>query len=161
VVIEINTNLIHSTQSGVGIYVSKGIKSPNDFKVQYREPGKRMRTPQHIHTIIDLYMKFTGNKQLTMQMVDHIIDNIIMKVKPTTAYPPGLQIFSSNHVVQFQQLDGFGEYSVEFLLVVIELIMIQEKTNYPTGTMNLNLFRSFRDGKDLFSVVSTATFRGR
>jgi hypothetical protein len=39
--------------------------------------------------------------------------------------------------------------------------MVQEKTNYPDGTMNLDLFRLFREGADIFSVVSAATFRGR
>lgn len=58
-------------------------------------------------------------------------------------------------------MDTYGEYTVEFLLVVTELIMIQEKTNYPDGVMNLNLFQRFRDGADIFSVVSAATFRGR
>lgn len=44
---------------------------------------------------------------------------------------------------------------------ITELIMIQEKTNYPQGVMNLNLFRLFRNEADIFSVVSAATFRGR
>jgi hypothetical protein len=39
--------------------------------------------------------------------------------------------------------------------------MIQERTNYPEGVLNLQLFQKFRDGEDIFSVVSAATFRGR
>jgi len=70
-------------------------------------------------------------------------------------------VFSPKHAAQFQELDKYGEYSVDFFLVVVELIMIQEATNYPTGVMTLNLYRSFREGKDIFSVVSAATFRGR
>lgn len=38
--------------------------------------------------------------------------------------------------------------------------MIQEKSNYPNGTLNLHLFERFRAKADIFSVVSTATFRG-
>jgi len=154
-------HLVHTTAGGVKVYVSKGRKSQYNFKVQYQEPGKRVRTPKHIHLIIDLYMKLTGNRSLTMQLVDHIIDQIILEVQPSTSNPPTLQVFSPQHVSKFQQLDAYGEYLVEFLLVVAELIMIQEKTNYPDGVMNLNLFRRFRDGADIFSVVSTATFRGR
>ncbi len=152
---------IYTTGSGTVIYVCKGGKSQHNFKVRYQEPGKRVRTPKHIHLIIDLYMKRTGNKPLTMQLVGHIIDEIILKVNPSTSNPPGLQIFSPSQVAKFQALDAYGEYSVEFLLVVTELIMIQEKTNYPNGVMNLNLFRLFRDEADIFSVVSAATFRGR
>jgi hypothetical protein len=151
---------VHVTGDGVQIFVSRGEKSPFDFKVQYRQPGKRLRTPKHIHLIVDLYMKLTGNRKLTMQLIDHIIYNIILKVKPITSFPPNLQIFSDEHVHRFQELECYGEYSIEFLLVVMELIQIQEKTNYPNGTFNLNLFRKFRQGADIFEVVSAATFTG-
>jgi hypothetical protein len=46
------------------------------------------------------------------------------------------------------------------MLIIAELIMIQEKTNYPRGVLNLNLFKNLRAEKDIFSVVSAATFRG-
>ena len=100
-----------------------------------------------------------GNESLTMMLVDHIINFIILRVKPNNTMPPRLQIFSPAHVTEFSELDKYGEYNVEFLLVTIELIMIQEKTNYPTGTLNLNLFQKFRNKDDIFSVVSAATFR--
>lgn len=154
-------HLIYTTTKGVKIYVSKGRKSQYNFKVHYQEPGKRLRTPKHVHLIIDLYMKLTGDRCLTMQLVDHIIDQIILKVQPSTSSPPTLQVFSPRHVTKFQQLDAYGEYPVEFILIITELIAIQEKTNYPEGVMNLNLFRLFRRGADIFTVVSAATFRGR
>jgi len=153
-------HLIYTTREGVKIYVSKGGKSQFNFKVQYQEPGKAIRTPKHIHLIIDLYMKRTGNKQLTMELVDHIINNIILRIQSSTANPPKIQVFSNEHVERFRELDNYGEYPVEFLLVITELIMIQEKTNYPKGVLNLNLFKAFRAEKDIFSVVSAATFRG-
>jgi hypothetical protein len=152
---------ILTTADNVIVYVSKGGKSQYNFKVQYREPGKRVRTPKHIHLIIDLYMKRMGNKSLTLQLVDHIIDEIILKVSSSTSNPPVLQAFSPRHVARFRELDAYGEYSAEFLLAITELIMIQEKTNYPQGVLNLDLFRLFRDQADIFSVVSAATFRGR
>ncbi len=153
-------DVIYTTASGVEIltYTGKKPQSEYDFIVKYQEPGKRVRTPKHIHLIIDLYMKLSGDKSLTMKLVDHIID-IIKKISPTKSYPPELQFFIPNSVAQFEELNQYGEYSVEFLLVVTELIMIQEKTNYPTGTMNLNLFKKFRNMEDIFSVVSAATFR--
>jgi hypothetical protein len=154
-------HLIYTTANGTQIYVRKGGKSQFNFMVQYREPGKQRRTPKHIHLIIDLYMKKVGNKPLTMQLVDHLIHNIALKVQPSTTNSPILQVFSPDHIRQFQALDTYGEYSVEFLLVVGELILIQEKTNYPQGTMTLNLLRSFREEKDIFTVVSLASFRGR
>ncbi|MEM4194979.1 MAG: hypothetical protein QXY05_01610 [Candidatus Anstonellales archaeon] len=149
---------IYKTNNGVEIIISKGKKSAKDFKVHYREPRNRIRTPKHIHIIIDLYMKMSKNKELTMKLVDYIIE-MIKKVKPAEEYPPKLQVFSKEKLEEFKELNNYGEYSVEFLLVVVELIMIQEATNYPTGTMNLRLFEKFRYGADIFSVVSAATFR--
>lgn len=150
--------LIHRTAHGVDIYVESGSKSTYDFIVRYQEAGKRLRTPKHIHLIVDLFAKRAGNQSLTNQLVDHIIGNIILKISPARAFPPTLQVFTSSHAQDFSELSRQGEYSVEFLLVITELIMIQEKTNYPSGTINLNLFRKFRDGADIFSIVSAATF---
>ena len=79
---------IYTTTSGIMVYASKGGKSQYNFKVQYQEPGKRVRTPQHIHLIIDLYMKQTGNRPLTLQLVDHVIDDIILKVRSSTSTHP-------------------------------------------------------------------------
>lgn len=152
--------LIHTTKKGVKILVSKGSKkeSPYDFRVHYQEPNKRVRTPKHIHIIIDLYMKLSRNENLTLALIDHII-NVIKRVQPVAAYPPALQLFNPQDTNPFEELDSYGEYTLDFILPVVELIMIQEKTNYPTGTMNLALFEKFRNShKDIFSVVSAATF---
>jgi len=149
---------IYTTTKGDIIYVCKGKKSPLDFIVKYRSPGKRIRTPKHIHLIIDLYSKITGREILAMQFVDHII-SLIQRITPATTFPPQLEFFSLEQVNVFKSLSDFGEYSVEFFLVVIELIMRQEKTNYPNGTLNLNVFEAIRQRKNIYSVVSTATFR--
>ncbi len=155
--------MIHTTKKGVEVLVSKGSKkeSPYDFMVHYKEPNKRRRTPRHIHIVIDLYMKLRENEELTLTLIDHIID-IIKKVKPITEYPPKLQLFKTEDVKKFEGLNGYGEYTLDFILPVVELIMIQEKTNYPTGTMNLKVFEKFgHTHSDIFSVVSAATFRNK
>ncbi len=149
---------IHTTASGVEILVYNGNKSDFDFIVKYREPGKRIRTPKHIHLIIDLYLKKCQNETLTMRLVDHFI-NIINSVNPSQEYPPRLQIFSVSEIEEFIGLNDYGEYEIEFILITFELIMIQEKTNYPNGTMNLKLFQKFRNNEDIFSIVNAATFR--
>ncbi len=150
---------IYVTQRGVRIIVSKGRKkeSPYDFRVHYKEPEKRVRTPKHIHLIIDLYLKMCKNEELTMKLVDYLIE-MIKNVKPISGFPPQLQIFSKERLEEFGELNNYGEYDVEFIFVVAELIMIQEATNYPDGTLNLRLFQKFREKSDIFSVVSAATF---
>ena len=154
-----NRRLFRTTQDGIGIYTEPGQKSAYDFVVRYRQPGKRMRTPKHIHIIADLYQKRGAKPGLVNDFVDHII-GIISATAPASAYPPVLRAFDEGQIERFAGLDDIGEYGVEFLLVVIELIMIQERTNYPDGDMNRRLFRKFRDGEDIFSVVGAATFRG-
>jgi len=85
---------------------------------------------------------------------------MMKKLKPETKFPPSLQVYNKQDLSEFEELNSYGEYSVEFIVVVTELIMIQEKTNYPTGTMNVKVFERFRDKHDdIFSVVSAATFR--
>ena len=153
--------LIHRTADDVAIYTEPGNKSPFDFRVRYQEPDRRIRTPQHIHLIVDLYQKRGAEPALTNALVNHIINQIIRRIEPSEVYPPALQVFDLGHIGQFEGLYGVSEYNPEFLLVLIELIMIQEKTNYPDGVLNLELFQSFLNNDDIFSVVSKATFRGR
>lgn len=149
---------IYRTGSGVEILIYVGSKSEFDFIVKYHEPGKRIRTPKHIHLIIDLYIKKCHNEPLTMRLVDHFI-NIINEVNSALDYPPRLQIFTEGQIEEFRDLNNYGEYDIEFIMIIFELIMIQEKTNYPNGTLNLKLFQKFRNNEDIFSVVSAATFR--
>jgi len=51
-----------------------------------------------------------------------------------------------------------GEFPIEFLLVVTELLAIQEKTNYPKGSLTENLYRDF-GVKDRFSVIQKAVLK--
>ncbi|APB33922.1 hypothetical protein GlitD10_1598 [Gloeomargarita lithophora Alchichica-D10] len=153
------TQLLYTTQNQVQIYVETGRKSACDFVVKYREPRKRIRTPKHIHLMVDLFAKRAGNQQLCNAFVNHIINNIIQVVAPTSQFPPTLQVFALSHSTTFNLLDQYGDYSTEFFLIIVELIMIQEKTNYPNGKMNLQLFQQFRNNADIFTIVSKATFR--
>lgn len=116
-------SIIYTTANQIEIHVEKGSKSPNDFIVKYREPNKRVRTPKHIHLIVDLFAKRTGSLPLTNALLDHIIQNIILKVEPAVSFPPSLQIFEPSHISHFHKLSQYGEYSIEFLLVTIELII--------------------------------------
>ena len=153
------STLIYKTKDNIEIIVEKGIKSKYDFKVRYREPGKHIRTTKHIHLIIDLYMKKDFDRKLTLELVQEFL-NILEKMNVSMVFPPSFQGFSKEKFERFSNLDKAGEYSVEFLAAIFDLIMIQEKTNYPNGTINKKLFEAFLNEKDIFSVVSAATFRG-
>ncbi|MGM0365209.1 MAG: hypothetical protein ACQEP5_01590 [Actinomycetota bacterium] len=157
---EEDANLIYRTSDNVDIYVDKGIKSVNDFIVKYRQPGKRKRTPKHIHLLIDLLIKKCCDKELTMKFVKKLFGTL-RKIEPSKSFPPKFQCFNKADYDVFNKLNNYGEYSVEFLAAIFDLIMIQEKTNYPDGILNKQFYKSFLSEKDIFSLVSAASFSGR
>jgi hypothetical protein len=154
-------DLVYTTSSAVRFEVYPGSKqqSPYDFIVKFREPGKRERTPAHIHLIVEMYVKYAFNPSLTLQLKEHIL-TMLSQIQPVNFFPPSLQFFKPEHTEPFKELDKVGEFKVEFLLVAIELVAIQEKTNYPAGTVTENLYKNF-GVKDRFSVIQGAVWKGR
>ena len=150
---------LYTTAKGVVIGVVKGQKSLYNFRVKYREPDKRERQQAHVHAIVEMYVKHAYNAELTLKLRDHIL-KVFDMIQPIDYYPPHLQVFKPEHVEPFKELDKVGEFTVEFILVTTELIMIQEKTNYPQGSLTGSLYEDF-GVKDRFSVIQAATFRGR
>jgi hypothetical protein len=155
-------HLIWTTQEGVEIAVERGSKSQSahDFVVRFRDPNRsrRWRTPKHIHLIVELYVKEAYEPILTHQLRDYLV-GVFQQIQPISSYPPQLQVYKPGDEQQFARLNAVGEFSVEFLLVVSELIFIQEKTNYPQGSLTQELYMAF--GKeDRFSVINRATYRG-
>jgi hypothetical protein len=153
-------DVIYITKRNVEIRVYPGTKteSPYDFRVMYKEPNKRERTPKHVHLIVEMYVKHAYNPLLTMELRNHILE-MFSQIKPVNSFPPSIQFFKQEHVNPFKDLDNVGEFTVEFMLAVTELIGIQEKTNYPTGSLTESLYKDFGE-KDRFSVIQKAVWRG-
>jgi len=80
------------------------------------------------------------------------------EVKPTNSFPPNLQFFKPEYIEQFKDLDKVGEFTIEFLLVVTELMAIQERTNYPEGSLTESLYKDF-GVKDRFQVIQKAVLK--
>ncbi len=154
-------DLVYTTEKHVRFEVYPGSKrqSQYDFIVKFREPLKRVRTPAHVHLIVEMYVKHAFNPGITLKLRDHIL-TMLSQLQPVSSFPPALQYFRPEHVQPFMVLDNVGEFSVEFMLVAIELIGIQEKTNYPTGTSTESLYKAF-GVKDRFTVIQGAVFRGK
>ncbi|MEM2258923.1 MAG: hypothetical protein QXE46_03380 [Candidatus Thermoplasmatota archaeon] len=150
---------IYKTREGIVIGTIPGRKSesPFDFRVLYKQPGKNVRTPKHIHLIVEMYVKHAYCPDLTLKLRNHFLE-VFDSIKPINYYPPQLQYFKSEHIQPFKKLDEVGEFSVEFMLVATELIMIQEKTNYPEGSLTRQLYNDF-GVKDRFSVINSATLK--
>ncbi len=59
-------------------------------------------------------------------------------------------------------MNVYGEYDVEFLYVLMELLAVQEKTNRADAYMFGSIIEQLLEvDRDIFKIVSTAGFRGR
>lgn len=152
-------DLVYTTKANVqiGVYPGRKPESPYDFIVKFREPNKRERTPAHVHLIVEMYVKHAHNPSLTLKLKEHIL-TMLSQIKPVNSFPPSLQFFKSEHIEPFKDLDRVGEFTVEFLLVVTELMAIQEKTNYPEGSLTESLYKDF-GVKDRFSIIQKAVLK--
>lgn len=152
-------DLVYTTKKNVQIRVYPGRKpeSPYDFIVKFKEPNKKERTPAHVHLIVEMYVKYAYNPQLTLKLKEHIL-KMLKSIKPVNSFPPKLQFFKPEHIEPFKELDKVGEFTAEFLLVVTELMAIQEKTNYPEGSLTESLYEDF-GVKDRFQVIQKAVLK--
>ena len=152
----------------IGVY--QGSKSPYDIIVKYKqkENGRwsRPRTPKHIHWAVDIIIKQHMLSADTLLFIDGLI-RIWNRTTPMTSLVDRTQFLnvgsllqSANAIAQnFQQLNGKGEYSVEFLSVLAILLMKQEKTNNPNAYMFKKLLDALKAKDDIFRIVSVATHR--
>jgi hypothetical protein len=152
------SHVAFTSAQGIEVHVEPGKKSPFDFKVKFMGPHGRLRTPKHIHLVIELYVKHAFNGPLTLQLRDYFLE-VFSKLQPITQYPPTLQVYEPAHINQFLPLNAVGEFPVDLFMVISELISIQERTNYPDGSATVSLYESFMV-KDMFSVIQSATWVG-
>ena len=69
-------------------------------------------------------------------------------------------LHSANAIARnYQNLNGKGEYSVEFLCILAILLMRQEKTNNPNAYMFKELLEVLKAKDDILKIVSVATHR--
>ena len=149
------------------IYVFQGNLSQFDIVIKYKKDGKRIRTPKHIHWVVDILMKMQGNEVLTKRYW------IAIQICWNTCVPLANNDFDTLkaliengeediEITQFFDLNVFGEYDVEFLYVLMELLAVQEKTNRADAYMFGNIIEELLEtDRDIFKIISTAGFGGR
>ena len=152
----------------VAIY--QGSLSQYDVLIKYRqfENGKwsRIRTPKHIHWAVDILIKQHLENNATERLIDFLIDLWDNQIQPIRNEDGRKQILNpqtllddvNNEASRYSALAGKGEYSVKFLLLLAHLLMIQEKTNYEGAYMFRNLLEQLREHKDIYKIISTATY---
>lgn len=149
------------------IYVFQGSLSEFDILIKYRKDGTRIRTPKHIHWVVDVLMKMQGNEPLTKQYLAKIQDCWIQCVPLENNSYETLRTLIENgeatiEIEQFTGLNVYGEYDVEFLYVLMELLAVQEKTNRADAYMFGKIIEELLEtDRDIFKIVSRAGFGGR
>lgn len=151
-----------STPNGTIIGVFQGNRGANpdlDIVVRYKTPGKRVRTPKHIHWAIDLLIKKEHRRELTLEFVKFLRE-MWDKVEPFTDKAGQqrceLKVSTEKNLERFHPLNEYGEYDIEFISILLELIMIQEKTGYAKAFMFKELLESIYKEADIFSIVSSS-----
>ena len=147
----------------IGVFQgSLGAKPDLDIVVKFRDLrySKKIRTPKHIHWVIDLLIKRQHNKELTNKFIEYLRD-MWDKIEPFRTKEEQqkceLRLTSSERLERFKELDNYGEFSTEFIGHTVELFMIEEKTGHEKAFMFKKLFDALHEGKDVFGIVGLAT----
>ncbi len=155
----------------VGVY--QGSISEYDILIKYRQKEKggkwsRIRTPKHIHWAVDLLIKMHRDRAKIKNFLDFLIEiwNQTFPIKSEDEREKILDIKNlldahKEKIVEYRDISNFGEYRIEFLILLAKLLMIQEKTNMEDAYMFKKLLEALKKGDDIFSIVSIATHSGR
>ncbi len=149
------------------IYVFQGNLSQFDIVIKYKKDGKRIRTPKHIHWVVDILMKMQGNEELAKKYLLAIQNCWNTCVPLSNNDFETLKGLIENgekdiEIEQYFDLNAFGEYDVEFLYVLMELLAVQEKTNRADAYMFGKIIEELLEAdRDIFKIISTAGFGGR
>ena len=156
-----------SDGSVIGVFQGGRGKNPDlDIVVKYRDSFTKTsapRTPKHIHWVIDLLLKKENSRTLTLEFIDYLLaiyDRITPFCSKADQRSCALIFSTSNELQRFATLNQFGQYSVEFLAHVMELLSIEEKTGFDGAFMFKGVLQALRQEKDIFSIVSAATHAG-
>ena len=152
------------------VWVFQGSKGDNkhlDIRVKYWDNlcgTKRGRTPKHIDWVIDILLKKEHNKALTLEFVKYLLDTYD-KIEPFKSKEEQqkceLLYTKSNELERFGPLNDYGQFSVEFLGRVMELLSREEKTGSSKAHMFRDVIKALYETDDIFAITNTASFRGR
>ena len=148
---------------GCEVRLLKGeLPSPTgiDFRTQYRDPGTtgRWRTPKHEHVAADILLKGFDYPGALDDLVGYFRE-ILEHHEPTWQYPTPSQVGTVNPAVRSElvrRIQVKHLFHTEDLLQVYELIVWQEITRYPNGTLSWRILDYVSRG-DLFAAVGLAT----
>lgn len=152
--------------------VHQGDISEFDLLVLYRQKNEgkwsNLRTPRHIHWAVDVLIKLDEDRELTQRFLEEFIQiwNSTIPLRSLESRASflnagTLMAKADEMLARYRALDGKGEYSVRFLTILATLLMAQEKTNREDAYMFGKVLKALKEGRDIFGIVSSATYSGK
>jgi hypothetical protein len=156
-------------QNGLFLYVFPGTLSPNDILIRFKDSNlarTRIRQPSHIHWAADILIKKDNDSSLTNQFLNDMLqrwsDVLPLNNRQYQTIFNNLSLSRNvNFVKQFKQLDKHGFFQMDFVIHLMELLMLQEKTNNPNAYMFKNVVNAILNSKDLYAIISKANITKR
>lgn len=149
----------------IGVFQGSRGENPDlDILIKFQKDKGRVRTPAHIHWVIDVLIKKEHNKVLTLKFIKYLRD-IWERVEPfrtkSEQQKCELKQTTRKKLKKFEELNKYGEFSVEFIGHLIELMMRMEKTGLDRAFVFKELMDSIIQEKDIFSIVAKAIQKKR
>jgi len=147
----------------IGVFEGdRGFIKDHDIVIKYKEKGKHVRTPKHIHWVIDLLIKKQHKPELTIKFMKYLRE-MYDKVEAFKSKEDRAKFVLKETTMEklkpFQELNQYGEYKVDFIGHLIELMIKMEKNTSPEKPARV--FRELMDAmiqeKEIFVIVSKAT----
>jgi len=151
----------------IGVFEGdRGFIKDHDIIIKYKEIGKQIRTPKHIHWVIDLLIKKQHKPELTLKFMKYLRE-MYDKVEGFKSKEDRINLIlketSKEKLRLFEELNKYGEYKVEFIGHLIELMIKMEKNTSPEKPARVfkELIEAMIQEKEIFVIVSKATQIGR
>lgn len=149
------------------LYVFQGSISPFDILIKYKKDDLRIRTPKHIHWVVDILIKIQHEKKLSTEFLNEIkkLWNNCTPLQSNDFDTLNNLVENSKNEIEidkYQKLNSYGEYPVDFLFVLMLLLSTQEKTNRNDAYMFGKIIEQLLETEyDIYKITSTAGYNGR
>ena len=128
---------IYFVNEDYALHIYQGGKNTNDIRLRYSRNKTLIRTPKHVHWMLDVLLKKEKYRKKTDMFVELLVKKYVAQVTlPTPScanYEDFVKDIYTENLNKYLKLSKAGEYPIEFLYMLIILLIAQEKTNYPTG----------------------------
>jgi len=147
----------------IGVFAgNRGHIPEHDILIRYQEKGKRLRTPKHIHWVLDLIVKKEHNRELTIKFMKYLrsmYDKLEAFKSKEDREKCIIKEATKEKLKPFVELNKYGEYKVDFIAHLIELMIRMEKNTSPDKPAYV--FKELMDAmiadKEIFVIASKAT----